>query len=95
MFCCKYRIYRNSLKLLYVDLVRLYRVCYLCVTETINNLERFSLDEIKKVSEMCKSFIKLTEETQKQVGAMISQFKESLPATITYFKVLFRKKYIG
>ena len=59
----------------------------MCVTESINHVENLSLDQIKKVDTMCKSFIRLTEDTQKQVGGMASQLKDPLPATITYFKV--------
>ena len=87
LFCCKYRIYRNLLKLLYIDVVRFYKLCYSCVTETIGNLENLNLEQLKKVYEMCKSFISFTDEVQRQVSAMSSQLKEPLPATVPYFKV--------
>lgn len=87
MFCCKYRIYKNVLKLMYIDLVRLYRVCYCCITETISNLEKLSLEEIRKANESCQDFIKLTEDAKIQVGAMLSQLKDSIPVAITYFNV--------
>lgn len=87
LFCCKYRIYKNVLKLLYVDLVRFYRICYYCVTESINNLKKLNLDQTKSFYQVCKSFLTLTENTQKQVGGMSSQIKEPLPVTINYFKV--------
>ena len=66
--------------------MRLYRVCYVCVTETISNLEKLTVEQARKVHDMCSSFMKLTDETQKQVGAMLSQLKDSVPAVITYFK---------
>lgn len=87
MFCCKYRIYRNILRLLYVDLVQLYRVSYCCITETIGNLETLTVEEVRRASDVCQDFIKLTENVRAQVGAMVSQLKESLPADIIYFNV--------
>lgn len=87
LFCCKYRIYKNVLKLLYVDLVRFYRICYYCVTEGLENMKRMSLDQVRDIYNICKSFMQLTEETQKQVGGMASQIKDPLPVVINYFKV--------
>lgn len=86
LFCCKYRIYRNALKLYYVDLVRLYRICYMCVTESINHMETCDIKLLKDIDWMVRDFIKLTEDTSRNVGGMASQLKEPLPAAITYFK---------
>ena len=66
----------------------------MCVTESISNLEKLTLDEIKKVNEMCISFDKLTEETKKQVGGMLSQLKEPITTAINYFKVLSKEALI-
>eukprot|EP00826_Nyctotherus_ovalis_P022829 TRINITY_DN1762_c0_g1_i19.p1 TRINITY_DN1762_c0_g1~~TRINITY_DN1762_c0_g1_i19.p1 ORF type:complete len:382 (-),score=108.03 TRINITY_DN1762_c0_g1_i19:101-1246(-) len=86
LFCCKYRIYRNVLKLLYIDVMRFYKLCYSCVTETVGNLENLNLEQLNRVYEMCVSFINFTEEVQKQVDAMASQLKESSHPVIPYFK---------
>lgn len=87
LFCCKYRIYRNILKLMYIDLVRLYRICYFCVSEGLNSIKKMDVAQARALLEMCKSFITVTEDTQKQVGGMSSQLKEPLPVMINYFKV--------
>lgn len=94
MFCCKYRIYKNILKLLYYDLARLYKVCYACITEAIANLDKLNIDQAKKLKDMCENLAKLSEDTQLQVGAMLSQLKESMSQTISYFKVLLHFKNI-
>ena len=87
-FCCKYRIYKNLLKLLYVDLVRFYRICYYCLGECSNKLCMMNLQQTKELYEIYQSFIILTENTRKYIDIMASQIKEPLPATLTYFKVL-------
>lgn len=92
LFCCKYRIYRNILKLLYIDVVRLYRICYFCVSEGLNNIKKLDIEQAKALHSMCRSFMEVTEETQKQVGGMASQLKESLPVVINYFKVAIQLK---
>eukprot|EP00826_Nyctotherus_ovalis_P000851 TRINITY_DN1005_c0_g1_i21.p1 TRINITY_DN1005_c0_g1~~TRINITY_DN1005_c0_g1_i21.p1 ORF type:complete len:253 (-),score=65.26 TRINITY_DN1005_c0_g1_i21:611-1369(-) len=92
LFCCKYRIYRNILKLLYIDIVRLYRICYFCVSENLNNIKKLDVEQAKALHSMCQSFIEVTGETQKQVGGMASQLKESLPVVINYFKVAAKLK---
>jgi CTP:phosphocholine cytidylyltransferase-like protein len=87
LFCCKYRIYKNILKLLYIDLVRFYRICYFCVSENLNNIKKLDAEQAKALHSMCQSFIEVTADTQKQVGGMSSQLKEPLPVLINYFKV--------
>lgn len=92
LFCCKYRIYKNILKLLYIDVVRFYRICYFCVSESLNNIKKLDVEQAKGLLNMCKSFIEVTAETQKQVGGMSSQLKEPLPVLINYFSVSFYLK---
>ncbi len=89
LFCCKYRIYKNILRLVYFDVARFYRVCYACVTEAIHKFETLPIDEAKKICSMCACFITLTEEAQGCLGGVLSQMKESTPCIITYFKVWF------
>lgn len=88
LFCCKYRIYKNILKLLYIDLVRLYRICYFCVTESLNSIKKMSAEQARNLYEMCRSFIEVTEETRKQVEGMSSLLKEPLPVVINFYKVI-------
>jgi len=95
LFCCKYRIYKNILKLLYIDVVRLYRICYFCVSEGLNNIKKLDAEQAKALHGMVQSFIDVTAETQKQVDGMSSQLKEPLPVLINYFKVAFFSRNIA
>lgn len=70
-----------------MDLVRFFKICYACITESIANLDKLSLDQAKKLRDICESFAKLSEETQIQVSAMLSQLKEQMGSPITFFRV--------
>ena len=52
LFCCKYRIYRNILKLLYIDIVRFYRICYFCVNESDDKIKQMTIDQAKSIYKM-------------------------------------------
>lgn len=87
LFCCNYRIYRNALKMLYVDLAKLYKICHSCMVELTKDLKSLDLNALVEVKKMCMSFIECSKEIEEQVGAMAVQLKEPLSHTIYYFKV--------
>jgi len=91
LFCCNYRIYKNMVKLLYIDLAKLYKVCYSCVVELTKDLGRLDLNLLMEVREMCKSFIEYSKEIEEQVSSMIAHLKEPLTQTIYLFKVILVK----
>ena len=87
LFCCKYRIYRNTIKLMYFDIIRFYTICNHCAIENIKKLEKMSIEELNKMKDIYSSFISFTEEAKKQIGAMESQLKEPMSDIISFFKV--------
>lgn len=87
LFCCKYRIYKNILKLLYIDLAKLYKICYSCVVELTKDLKTLDLNALMGVKEICRSFVEYSRIIEEQVGAMAVQLKEPLSHAIYYFKV--------
>jgi len=78
-------------KLLYIDLAKLYKVCYSCVVELTKDLGRLDLNLLMEVREMCKSFIEYSKEIEEQVSSMIAHLKEPLTQTIYLFKVILVK----
>jgi hypothetical protein len=62
-------------------------VSYACITESIACLEKFNVEQAKKLKEMCESFSRISDESQVQIEAMLSQLKEVLTPAIAYFKV--------
>jgi hypothetical protein len=69
-----------------MDLVRLFRICNVYITESISSLDNLKLDEAKKLKENIEAFNKISEATATQVAAMISQLKEQMSAPIAFFK---------
>lgn len=78
-------------KLLYADLVKLYKICYSCVTELTKDLQKLDLKTMMEVKEMCKSFIEYSKEIEGQISSIIAHLKESLPQIIYFFKVILVK----
>ena len=87
LFCCKYRIYKNILRLIYKDVARFYVICHACVTELLDQFTNMSLTNAKTVHQINMSFVKMTEELQNSLGGMFSQLKESPSCMIAYYKV--------
>lgn len=87
-FCSAYRIHANFLKLLYVDLMRLYRICYFSITQSYSQLHSMSLDQTLNFSFAYKSFANVTEEVKRSIEEMSKHVCEPLPATLNYFKVI-------
>ena len=87
-FCSTYRIYTNFLRLLYVDLMRLYRICYFCIIEGYSKLQSLDLNQTKSFYSIYKSFVNVTEETKRCIEEMCKYMVEPLPATLNYFKVI-------
>jgi len=84
-FCMKYRIYKNMLRLLYIDLIRLYRICYYCVIALSSKLKDMEFDQAKVFLQIYNSFEIVTEETKGYLMAI--RDSDPLPATLNYFKV--------
>jgi hypothetical protein len=86
-FCVKYRIYKNMLRLLYIDFIRLYRICYYCVIALSSKLKDMGLDQAKVFLDLYNSFEVVTEETRRYLMAM--RDSDPLPVTLNYFKVCY------
>lgn len=87
IFCVKYRFYKNLLKLVYIDLVRLYRIAFTCVAERMLTFDKLSVDQLKQLHKIAENFVSLSEATEKSVKGMLSLLNEPVTIVITFFKV--------
>lgn len=70
------------------DVSRFYPICYLALVKLCGQLNELSLENVKAIKEMIKSYMKITEELQSSIGGMLSQLKEKHVAIIDFSKVL-------
>ena len=75
------------MKILYIDVAKMDRICYSYVIEGNRSLEELDLNQAIKANNMYNSFINCTDETDRQMNALTNQLKEPLPDTIEFFKV--------
>lgn len=72
-----------------MDLVRLFRLCNVYMTESIANLDNMKLKDAQQLKKNVEVFSKFSEDTQMQVAALITQMKEQFSAPISFFKVFY------
>jgi len=89
LFCCKYRIYKNILKLLYKDISIFYQICNFCITKLLDQIHSMSLLDAKRIEHYHNNFVKMTDELQNVVAGMFSQLKESPTYLVHFYKVFF------
>lgn len=74
-FCKKTRLFSNVIYMLFTDLIQVYKVFYVLVTEVLERFPSLPVDQSKKVYYMYQNFVDLTEIMKNKADKIMVEFK--------------------
>lgn len=73
-FCRQTRLFSNLIFMLFKDLIKVYKVYYVHITEILERFASLKSDDCRKAFEMYQNFVKLTEVIKTKANKLIYQF---------------------
>lgn len=77
-FCKKTRLYSNVIFLLVQDLIQIYKVFYVIVTEVLERFPQLNVDQAKKIFIVYQNFVDLTKTMKSKVDYIMMEFNFNL-----------------
>ena len=68
--CRKSRLYQNFIYMLFLDLIKIYNVFYIMVTEILDRFKRMKHKEMERSYEIYKAFLGFTENVKKEANSI-------------------------
>lgn len=74
-FCKRTRLFSNVIYLLFLDLLQIYKVFYILVTEILERFNSMTADQAKKAFVVYQNFVSLTNVMKNKADAIMVEFE--------------------
>lgn len=69
-FCRKHRLFQNFVYMLFLDLIKIYNVYYIMVTEVLDRFKRMAGKDMDRAYAMYKAFLSFTENVKREANSI-------------------------
>ena len=68
--CRKSRLYQNFIYMMFLDLIKIYNVFYIMVTEILDRFKRMNMRDMERAYEIYKAFLGFTENVKREANSI-------------------------
>ena len=69
-FCLRTRLFQNFVYMLFLDLIKIYNIFYIMVTEILDRFKNMTFQDMEKSFKIYRNFIKFTDDVKKEANAI-------------------------
>lgn len=73
-FCRQSRLFQNLIYMLFLDLIKVYNIFYIMITEILDRFKKMPIKDMEKALQMYKEFIRFTDDVKREANTIPLHF---------------------